>query len=288
MSPIKPENKQCYPNNWPEIRERIRIRAKDKCEWCGLRNHSVGYRNEEGRFYGTGGNIFDDLAGDGLSYPSLQTLSFMEAREIAEACNDQWGDEHYIVIVCTVAHLDHTPENCSDENLAFLCQKCHNNYDKGHRKQTIKNNGLIGQMRLFNYKTNDVSDAHEIVKALSWKEPFASLMLHGKIEPRTWKTNYRGLVLICTSQKPYSYREVERIAGKIQNERILEISASINFIYGYAIATGRLIDCRPMQPEDENKCFVKYNPELYCHVYENVKAIRPFAWKGKRGWTAWK
>lgn len=32
-------------------------------------------------------------------------------------------------VVLTVAHLDHTPENCADDNLVALCQKCHLTYD---------------------------------------------------------------------------------------------------------------------------------------------------------------
>lgn len=42
-------------------------------------------------------------------------------------------------VVLTIAHLDHTPENCADENLRALCQKCHNRYDAPHRAETRKN-----------------------------------------------------------------------------------------------------------------------------------------------------
>lgn len=41
-----------------------------------------------------------------------------------------------IMIVLTVAHLDHTPENCSPDNLRALCQRCHNRYDAKHRAET--------------------------------------------------------------------------------------------------------------------------------------------------------
>lgn len=41
-------------------------------------------------------------------------------------------------VILTIAHLDHTPENCDYENLRALCQKCHNNYDKDHRAETRK------------------------------------------------------------------------------------------------------------------------------------------------------
>ena len=42
------------------------------------------------------------------------------------------------MVVLTVAHLDHQPENCADENLKALCQRCHNKYDAPKRRQGIK------------------------------------------------------------------------------------------------------------------------------------------------------
>ena len=35
----------------------------------------------------------------------------------------------YVRIVLTIAHLNHTPEDNSSENLRALCQRCHNQYD---------------------------------------------------------------------------------------------------------------------------------------------------------------
>ena len=35
-------------------------------------------------------------------------------------------------VVLTVAHLDHQPENCADENLRAMCQRCHLTYDAAH------------------------------------------------------------------------------------------------------------------------------------------------------------
>lgn len=43
-------------------------------------------------------------------------------------------------VVLTIAHLDHTPENCDPSNLKALCQKCHNTYDASHRAETRCNN----------------------------------------------------------------------------------------------------------------------------------------------------
>lgn len=38
-------------------------------------------------------------------------------------------------IVLTVAHLNHTPEDCRDENLKAMCQRCHLRYDHDHHQR---------------------------------------------------------------------------------------------------------------------------------------------------------
>jgi len=126
------------------------------------------------------------------------------------------------------------------------------------------------------------------LRALSWKEPFASLMLHGKIETRTWATDYRGLVLICASKKPYNREQVYEIAGGDQYRHIEEIIEKKNIdadsTLGHAIAVGELVDCRLMQLKDEEACFVEYYSDLWCHVYEDVRPIKPIPFKGVQGW----
>lgn len=112
--PIKPENKARYPKNWPEIRERIRARSGDKCEWCGVLNGAVGYREADGHFVMAGRDPEDAGA----------ALDLMEADGFK-----------IIKIVLTVAHIhDHNPENCDDNNLAHLCQRCHNKHDAPMRR----------------------------------------------------------------------------------------------------------------------------------------------------------
>jgi hypothetical protein len=121
--------------------------------------------------------------------------------------------------------------------------------------------------------------------ALSWKQPYAELMLHGKIETRTWNTKYRGWVLICASQKNYKADQILNISGRTQFMRILAILTRTERVpAGQAIAIGRLVDCRPMQKADEDKSFVHYYHDLFCHVYEDVQAIEPFLWIGSQGW----
>lgn len=133
----------------------------------------------------------------------------------------------------------------------------------------------------------------EPIKALSWKQPYGGLMFLPvpKIETRTWATKYRGLVLICSSKADYSDQHIEAISGTIQVRRFLSMVNQINRFGGFfdpwangaALGIGRIIDCYPMRKEDEDRTFVKYNPGLYCHVYDEVKPIEQFAWKGSLG-----
>lgn len=154
---------------------------------------------------------------------------------------------------------------------------------------------------------NGCNAPNQEIRALSWKEPFGSLMLppFNKIETRTWETKYRGLVLICLSKSAYTMDVVNHnISGREQ-------SARISNAYGYnmkfpnlgkAIAIGTLVNCRKMLPTDEDATFVSYKEgweeekvnkkgkrfvkkNLYCHVYENVLPIKPFDWVGRQRWA---
>lgn len=49
-----------------------------------------------------------------------------------ERCAALNGEPHPVTgskVVLTVAHLDHTPEHCADDNLLAMCQSCHLRYD---------------------------------------------------------------------------------------------------------------------------------------------------------------
>ena len=54
-------------------------------------------------------------------------------------------------MILTTAHLDHNPANNSENNLAALCQKCHNSYDaaKRHANRKHRAYAAAGQLRLF-------------------------------------------------------------------------------------------------------------------------------------------
>src|ERR1019366_5235744 len=116
-----------YPKNWKEISERIRfVRAGNKCETCRVPNYSFVVR---GKWNGIecwqddDGTIFSAINGERLGDNYVGDLE---------------APVTYAKIILTVAHLDHTPENCEENNLMALCQKCHNVYDREHRNETRK------------------------------------------------------------------------------------------------------------------------------------------------------
>lgn len=104
--PCDPAN---YPPNWKtEIRPAILRRARNRCEKCGLENHST-------------------------VLSQCRTL-LCDPKPYKEAVADL-GYYHEpgnraIVIVLTIAHLDHDTTNNDQKNLAALCQKCHLGHDK--------------------------------------------------------------------------------------------------------------------------------------------------------------
>ena len=111
--PIKPENKARYPKDWPEIRQCMLLRAKDHCEWHDCKAHNGDRGTWEAgewiKFSGPDSWRLTDLDGN----PRRMTR-----------------------IVLTIAHLDHTPENCEPSNLRALCQRHHLAYDQRHHLET--------------------------------------------------------------------------------------------------------------------------------------------------------
>lgn len=58
-----------------------------------------------------------------------------------QRCDAEHGKPHPStgsIVVLTVAHLDHTPENCDDANLRAMCQRCHLRYDHQHHQANAR------------------------------------------------------------------------------------------------------------------------------------------------------
>lgn len=129
-------------------------------------------------------------------------------------------------------------------------------------------------------------ETKEEIRALWWRQPYGSLMLHGKVETRTWNTPYRGKVLICTSMYPYQAHDVNSLSGPHWSATIADIlkDEPTRDLHGHAIAIGRLYDCHRMRFGDSKKAFVEWNRDLYCHWYTDIRRITPFKILGSQGW----
>lgn len=101
-----------YPANWKtEIVPHIRARSGDKCEWCGLLNHSYIIRPPIGHALRKFTDNYFYVDG-----PEMDAgLGIKPTR-----------------VILTAAHIGpnkHDKMACADEDLAHLCQGCHLKYD---------------------------------------------------------------------------------------------------------------------------------------------------------------
>jgi hypothetical protein len=107
--PIRPENKARYPKNWKcEVVPRIRKRSGNQCECTG--QCGIVHNNP--------------------AFPTTRRCGKWNHMPIDEIEGP--------MVVLTVMHLNHTPEDCRDENLLHACQGCHNRYDAPVRRAGIQ------------------------------------------------------------------------------------------------------------------------------------------------------
>jgi hypothetical protein len=121
--PIKPENRGRYPADWKQIRARILERAGDRCERCAAPNRTRiarGAGSDEGTYMLANAEVF--CADTGAPLGTCRHSDYELGRMVD--------------VVLTIAHLDHQPENCADDNLRAWCQRCHLRYDTDHHRQT--------------------------------------------------------------------------------------------------------------------------------------------------------
>jgi hypothetical protein len=131
--PIKPENRARYPAEWPAIALAARERAGWKCqhEGCGAHQYSVGWWHERW----PGFVWVPEWPKDGV----FMGQTCADARAVAAGIQDATdGGEKPTVIVLTLAHLDHQPENVADDNLRLLCQRHHLAHDQEHHIQNSR------------------------------------------------------------------------------------------------------------------------------------------------------
>ncbi len=122
------------------------------------------------------------------------------------------------------------------------------------------------------------------MKVITIKQPYASLVAEGikQYEFRTWKTNYRGDILIH--------------AGKSTDKAAVKKFSCYNIDYpnGCIIAKAKIIDCIKIDDE-KRKMLQEKNPLVYSHVIKDhdwegyafeiaeVTKIEPISVNGKLG-----
>ena len=98
------------------------------------------------------------------------------------------------------------------------------------------------------------------MKALSVRQPWASLIASGKktIEVRSWRTHYRGPLLICAAKKP-------RGLGAV----------------GVALAVVNLVGVRRFQRGDARAACFEATTDQFAWLLGNVRRIDPIPVTGK-------
>ncbi len=124
--PIKPENRKLYPGGsptspeWKALRSRILEREDNACKFCRAPNHQWIWRALDGGSYMLAkGDVFDSETG----------------KRLGVARGSEYPGNNMVQIILTIAHLDQDPTNNEDDNLAALCQRCHNRHDAPHRQK---------------------------------------------------------------------------------------------------------------------------------------------------------
>lgn len=136
--PIKPENRDRYPKDWPAIRARILARAGNACEQCKAPNRT---RIARGTGSDAGTYMLD----------SADVFCADTGKHLGQCRHSDYELARMVDVVLTIAHLDHTPENCADDNLRAWCQRCHLRYDADHHRANAQatRRAKAGTLELF-------------------------------------------------------------------------------------------------------------------------------------------
>lgn len=77
-------------------------------------------------------------------------IRFIRAANHCEKCSAENYKPHPItgsLVVLSVAHLNHMPEDNREENLMALCQRCHLNHDRWYHRACKKTGDLFHEIR---------------------------------------------------------------------------------------------------------------------------------------------
>ena len=122
------------------------------------------------------------------------------------------------------------------------------------------------------------------MKAITIKQPWASLICNGfkDIENRTWKTDYRGSVLIHVSGSPANINLSSDLISHIRNNKSIKdiFVNSDRFIKSAIIGSVDIVDCvrnhDSVWAEKEVWNWVLENPVLFTNPILNIKGKLSF------------
>jgi len=132
--PISKENMKRYPGGsikskeWQAIRDAVKQRSGDKCEFCKVPNGELILR----------GNPKSEHCGNQYMLEDGDVYNADTGEYRGRARLSEWDAGKFVKIVLTVMHLDHMPENNDMENLKHGCQRCHNRWDAPHRRKNAE------------------------------------------------------------------------------------------------------------------------------------------------------
>lgn len=132
--PIRPELRHHYSTpEWLETRARILKRAKNRCEQCGKRNHTIVF-------------TYTWRASQLVAGAIVRTAYMIWCDRGSRAWRTQdrlrvspWrykGLPRRVHVQLAVAHVDGVAGHDSDENLRAWCQWCHLHHDAPQHKAT--------------------------------------------------------------------------------------------------------------------------------------------------------
>ena len=127
------------------------------------------------------------------------------------------------------------------------------------------------------------------MKAISLQNPWAQLVVSGfkTVEAKTWTTDYRGELLICS--KARSDKSLEKaVLDVIEEETDLAFEQSEFFVIGAVLGKVLLVDSRPLTEDDLEESWMDpaeleaAETPLYAWVFDNAEPIaEPIEVKGK-------
>jgi len=109
------------------------------------------------------------------------------------------------------------------------------------------------------------------VKTLSIQQPWAALIAAGvkTIEVRTWRTEYRGPLLIHATKRSSFRRSPDVDPTDYADPELLGAN-------GVVVAEGRLVDCRVAQPQDAKSALWTPPPGSFAWMLEDVRRLTTF------------